>query len=296
MEMLFEAINPFIRYCHSFEIKSGMPFINVKAYDYRLMYIISGEGFIELDGISYEAVRGCLFFWQPGVLYSLLADRNKPFTIIGVNFDFTYNRCDINYPVSPECQSVFNKNNIIETIDFIDMQSLNKPVYLKAMLSMEEQLTAIVNEYTTRKKLYNVRMRGAFISLLSDIARHVLTLSSGPVPDSTENKVDQVIEFIHKNYSSPITNCDVGQHFSFHPIYINRLMVKYTGTSLHQYLINYRISVALSLLQTTANPITEIAYSVGFRDINYFSKCFKKIVGLSPKNYIAAARSSQKQD
>lgn len=81
MEMSFEAIIPFIRYCHRFEITQGMPFVNVIAYDYRLMYIVSGEGTIEVGGTSYEAIRGCLFFWQPGLLYSLLPDKDKPFII-----------------------------------------------------------------------------------------------------------------------------------------------------------------------------------------------------------------------
>lgn len=289
MKMSFDAINPYIRYCHSFEITRGMPFVGVRAYEYRLMYIVSGEGHIEVDGTKYEAKKGCLFYWQPGILYSLLPSINKPFTILGINFDFTCNHSDISYPVPPENSDLFDPENIIEEVVFTDLELFNKPIYIKTIASAENLLLEIVYEYATRKKLYPVKMRGAFLSLLSDVARHMM--ATGPAADSTESMVDQVIAYIHENYGSPINNHDIGQHFSFHPIYINRLMVKYTGTSLHQYLINYRISVALDLLQATNKPVTEIAFTVGFKDINYFSKCFKKVVGLSPKNYLSEVRS-----
>lgn len=286
MNISFDNINPYIRYCHSFKLTRGMPFVDVIAYDYRLMYIVDGEGFIVMDGSQYKAVKGCFFYWLPGMPYSLLPTINSPFTIIGINFDFTCNHCEINYPVPPDPESIFIRKNITEIVNFTDLEPFNRPIYLNAMFSMGNLLTEIVNEYSTRKKFYSSKMRGIFTDLLCNLARYVSTAIS--VTDSTENKVDQIIQYIHENYISPLTNHDIGQHFNFHPIYINRLMVKYTGVSLHQYLINYRISVALNLLQSTHKPITEIAYSVGFRDINYFSKCFKKVVGLSPRNYIGA--------
>jgi AraC-like DNA-binding protein len=128
------------------------------------------------------------------------------------------------------------------------------------------------------------------LALMFDIARNLS--AAGSAAEASDSKVDLIIRYIQEHYSSPITNLDIGQHFNFHPIYINRLMVKHTGTALHQYLINYRISVALNLLQTTSKSVAEIAYSVGFRDTNYFSKCFKKLVGLSPKKYINASKKA----
>jgi AraC-like DNA-binding protein len=59
--------------------------------------------------------------------------------------------------------------------------------------------------------------------------------------------------------------------------------VKNTGYSLRQYLIRYRINAAFNLLQTTDMSITDISLKVGFSDINYFSRCFKKILGVRPR-------------
>lgn len=122
--------------------------------------------------------------------------------------------------------------------------------------------------------------------MLGDIARHV----TSPFTDKKgiNHKVDLILDYIRENYTRPITNKEVAEHFNFHPVYINRLIIKYTGTSLHRYLIDYRISMAINLLQNSGRSITEIAYKVGFKDVNYFSKYFKKTVGLSPRNYVVA--------
>lgn len=290
VKMSFEAINPFVRYCHVFEIQRGMPFVKVTALDYRLMYIIDGYGFMEVNGIRYEAAKGCLFFWQPGIMYSILPEPQHPFTIIGFNFDFTCDHSDISYPVPPEDEASFGREKIVELVNFIDLEPFNRPIILKNMQSQENSLLEMTNEYNTRKRYYTGKIRGNFSALMFDIARNLS--AAGSADEASGSKVDLVIRYIQEHYSSPITNHEIGQHFNFHPIYINRLMVKHTGTALHQYIINYRISVALNLLQTTNKSVTEIAYSVGFRDINYFSRYFKKLVGLSPKKYIYASKKA----
>lgn len=58
-----------------------------------------------------------------------------------------------------------------------------------------------------------------------------------------------------------------------------------TGHSPHQYHLNLRINKAKELLQTTELNINEIAYQTGFESEFYFSRFFKKKIGLSPTDY-----------
>lgn len=51
------------------------------------------------------------------------------------------------------------------------------------------------------------------------------------------------------------------------------------------YVKELRLSKAARLIETTDSSITEIAYSVGFRDAGYFGKCFRKKYGMTPKEY-----------
>jgi len=95
---------------------------------------------------------------------------------------------------------------------------------------------------------------------------------------------DKVIEYIHQNYNMELTNRKIADAFNFHPNYINRLMVINTGMSLHKYIINTRINKAMELIYNSDMTISEIAYSVGFKDIHYFSSLFKRKMGCSPSS------------
>jgi AraC-like DNA-binding protein len=62
-----------------------------------------------------------------------------------------------------------------------------------------------------------------------------------------------------------------------------------TGLPTSQFIRNYRLDVAKKLISRNASNrnITEIAYSVGFNDPKYFTRCFTKLYGISPSSYKA---------
>jgi AraC-like DNA-binding protein len=60
---------------------------------------------------------------------------------------------------------------------------------------------------------------------------------------------------------------------------------KATGKTFVNYLNEYRIETACQLLNTTKNSVSDICYEVGFEDIPYFNRVFKKTKSMSPKEY-----------
>ncbi|HPU62820.1 MAG TPA: helix-turn-helix transcriptional regulator, partial [Mobilitalea sp.] len=60
---------------------------------------------------------------------------------------------------------------------------------------------------------------------------------------------------------------------------------KKTGISLKNYINEYRIERAKELLLTSDKSISDIAEAVGFDNFSYFSTLFKKVTGLSPKEF-----------
>ena len=67
--------------------------------------------------------------------------------------------------------------------------------------------------------------------------------------------------------------------------YLSSLFKKETGTTITDYINSTRIRQALILLNTSSLPIGEVASRCGFLDSNYFSRIFKKQLGLSPREY-----------
>jgi two-component system response regulator YesN len=74
--------------------------------------------------------------------------------------------------------------------------------------------------------------------------------------------------------------------------YLSTLFKKMLDTSFNKYLVKIRIEKAQELLRFSPQKIYEIAQSVGYNDVYYFSYSFKKYTGVSPKEY----RNDQKTE
>ncbi len=77
----------------------------------------------------------------------------------------------------------------------------------------------------------------------------------------------------------------LAEEFSVSPSYLSGLFRKEVGVTLTDYIHKVRIDHSLILLNTSAFSIQEIAEQVGFLDVNYFTRTFKKYHGISPKKY-----------
>ena len=93
------------------------------------------------------------------------------------------------------------------------------------------------------------------------------------------------MKHIKENFDGDLSSTALSAALNYHPYYINRLFNTANGISLHQYVINLRISHAEHLLISTDLLIADIAYKVGFKTPINFTNCFKKKNGMSPGTY-----------
>jgi two-component system response regulator YesN len=93
-------------------------------------------------------------------------------------------------------------------------------------------------------------------------------------------------EFISKNYrNESLSVKDIGEHVFLSSSYVCTLFKNETGKTLNQFLTEFRIEKAKSMLMDPRYKITDISSKVGYSDSNYFGKAFKKFVDLSPSEY-----------
>ena len=79
-------------------------------------------------------------------------------------------------------------------------------------------------------------------------------------------------------------------------IYLSVLFKEETGESFRDYLIASKIERAKQLLAQTDQRVYEIAVAVGYSDIKYFSRNFKRLVGCLPNAYRTRMRAKQPSD
>lgn len=96
--------------------------------------------------------------------------------------------------------------------------------------------------------------------------------------------------YLEANYHLGISNQMIAAKFGFVPTYLSSIFKEYYHVSLGDYLIRLRIEQAKELLTGSDLMIKEIAEKTGYRDAFYFSKAFKKAVGVSPKEFMEEKR------
>jgi len=281
MDMLLDDIKPYVRYAKILHMPGDYTARDMRAYDNRILYFLSENASLTLDGVSYRPERGALFLWSPDSVYSLSALSPDGFDVMVVNFDYRFVARKISLCLPPVAAAAYQPERRIETVRFSDAPILGSPVCIPDMHMLEYDMHCLDKEFVSPQRNYAAMLSAMLAKIILTVYRQAISAGSG----GTSALVQNVITYIHEHPASDLSNAAIGQRFSYHPNYLNRCMLLSTGQSLHQYVINTRVLKALELLQTTDLSVTDIAEAVGFRSIKHFSQSFKKAYGCSPTHF-----------
>lgn len=227
--------------------------------NYALHYVISGQGYLVTDDVTYSLKVGESFLIFPEMEVFYYPDPKLPWEYIWIDFKGE------------------------EARRLLSMTSLTKhsPVATIAPTNLEPYFHIIEN-YSMRpfeKERYNARLR----LLLSYYMEYFP--KKDPVP-----RTDYVLsakEYIENNYWKPsLSVSDIVDYVRIERTYLFRLFKEATGMSILNYLTSYRINRACALLKTAELSIKSVACSVGYHDQLYFSKVFKRVTSCTPTEYI----------
>lgn len=103
---------------------------------------------------------------------------------------------------------------------------------------------------------------------------------------NSQKLLDSAVRYIHSKYDDPKISMEiVCEELGISISYMSLLFKKHKETTFVKYLTSVRIEKARELLTLTGDRVVEIAGKCGFNDVYYFSHCFKKYMGASPKKY-----------
>lgn len=95
----------------------------------------------------------------------------------------------------------------------------------------------------------------------------------------------RAIKYINENYSDDLSLQSVAQLASLSSCYFSSMFKKYVGIGFSTYLNQIRIDKAKEFLANTEMKIQSIAFEVGFKEVTYFYKSFKGVMGCTPAEY-----------
>ncbi len=118
-----------------------------------------------------------------------------------------------------------------------------------------------------------------FLAQQFDLWMHSVGHSSG------ENVMDEVRHYIHHNYRENLKLESIAPLFGYNSSYLGKIFSKKMGVNFNSYVDQVRIEAAKKLLENNNLKVYEISERVGYSNVDYFHKKFKKYVGTSPAEY-----------
>lgn len=147
---------------------------------------------------------------------------------------------------------------------------------------------AMEGELATRKPGFGVMAMGTMLQLVTFLSR---CYNRSINPDSKKLlRIANAISHMERNFAKPISLEELVEISNMSRRNFIRTFESTMGTSPIKFLIARRIQEATKLLRTTDRSITDIAFDIGFSDSNYFSRQFRKAIGLSPRQYRSQLR------
>lgn len=135
------------------------------------------------------------------------------------------------------------------------------------------------------KKIELINSIEACSALQKEMARSYATLVRDHSVKQYSHPVKQIILNIEYDLTADLSLKKLSTMLSLNPSYLSALFKKETGLTLTEFVTKKRIEHAADLLSSTGLQIQTVAQQCGILDVNYFTKAFKKLYGVTPSEY-----------
>ena len=229
---------------------------------YLIHCIVSGHGTFTSLGKKYDLSAGDGFVVVPDRIVSYAADRKDPWEYGWVGFN------------GAAAKRLMEQTGLLG----------RAPVFHSGDKKLETLLQNICN-LTCSGPGNEARMESALLMFLAELMDR---FGRSPQPHANGyDYVQKAIKFIDYNYSMNIGIGDVAASAGISRSHLYRLFIRNVSMPPNEYLMRYRVNKAAALLETGRLTVGEAAYSTGFSDQLYFSRVFKKYMGIPPSRYMA---------
>ncbi len=255
--------------------------------DHELVLISEGKGALKTRKLYYPCERGTILYLPENFWHSIEADPEMPITFYSVHFSFARARHtpenwsyheEINYYLKDRkvTGKVWSFNTRYELLPFdytYKVVNFNK---------IQDCFIALNRTYYEKKIGYELRLNVLLLDLLD-----ILFNESHFPPDNASNtkKLKLATDYIQEHYRETIRLEQLVHHLGISESRLILLFKKNTGKTPVNYINQVKVNHAKDLLLNSDRTIKETAFELGFQDEFYFSRVFKKLEGISPKDF-----------
>lgn len=234
--------------------------------DNLLIYCLDGEGELEIEGQKQRVRPGDILLIPRGIQHAYKARPSNPWTIYWTHFH-GHHAADFIQHIAVRKTG---QNQLIIPIGIHSRLASD----FEALLEARES-TYNINAYICAAN--QLRQILSHIALLKPLARHK---QSGDGLD-----IERVHSLMQARIHEQLDLDTLAETVNLSKYHFLKKYKEITATTPINHFIQLKIERACHLLDTTNNHVNEIAFSVGYEDAYYFSRIFKKLMGVSPSQY-----------
>ena len=242
------------------------------------LFIIDGKADFRFWDRSFHLERGDVLLIPKQTLYTAWTDDFCEYFFL--HFDGEFEACDAMPPLT------YRRRQFSFALPQIQSPYIYLDEYLQTGERCAEFLSRIggcINHASdvthTARLLLNAEFQRILI-LLGGICEH--NCQNQPLPQT----LDKILLYIRAHLNSPLSVREICGHFCLSRSYLARLFKEHLGVTPTAYINNEKLHYAGELLQNTDMNISEIASYLGYCDVFYFSRLYKRTFGVSPSKDI----------
>ena len=166
------------------------------------------------------------------------------------------------------------------------------PIILKDNIDCYSKIFDVIEDiiycYYEKDIAYELELKSLLFKFFSLLYKNDLIKkhqSKNNLTINTTDKIKLVLNYINDHYSEDISINTLAELCEYSEYHFMRFFKKHIGLTCVQYINNLRLEKSSILLTSTNNAIMDVSLEVGFDNLSYFNKLFKRKYNLTPKEF-----------
>ncbi len=240
---------------------------------YLFHYVISGTGTLYANDVNNETQtyqiksrQGFMIF--PNQITTYIADEDLPWEYIWIEFDGL---------------------RVREALDMAGLTPSN-PIYRAHSGELREHMLDEMVYMADNSDASTFNLIGHLYLFLDYFVRSSARAMPSKGSKLSDFYIHEALHYIERNFQNDITVEDIAEVCGLNRSYFGKVFKNVLGKTPQEFLISYRMTKAAELLKMTKLSVGDVAKAVGYEDQLHFSRAFKKVYGVPPRDWRNANR------
>jgi AraC-like DNA-binding protein len=262
---------------------------------WEFLYVDKGEVEISTDYSTFHLKQGEIVFYSPDEFHSLRCNQKTPPNIFIVAFDcqseamrfFTHKALRLGNGERELLSQLIDEGNKLFELPVARPYAGPKPEKPTHPLTRKEK-----PEFGS-EQLIKMYLEGLLIQLIRNNRERAINpkLSSITKEKGQRDLIGRIVEYLDEHLLEHPTLDSVCMEFALSKTHLRAVFREHTGCGITEYIGKLRIERAKQHIREETCNVTEIAESLGYSSIHYFSRQFKKATGMAPSEYLKTMKA-----